>query len=273
MARGHFVVTGLDGDTQLVQFAFAIEHASQDAVRNRTEVLITEFLSLRGWSTKQGAASIDQVRTGEEEVSVDQEVFLFRAAGSSDQAWVLVAEQLQDSLSLRIQALHRAEQRGLLVERFTGPRKECRWDAEGGSIGVIEDVGGARDVPRGVSASFKRGADAARWEAGCVWLTLDQRGSAEFGDRSTTSVRSQEAVVLFGGQTGQRIEDVSVVRGPFFDRPVLHGGRNGVSNRGIQWLTRLNRLEHGLEDTLWKPVLHHLQAEDVCPKQITSRGF
>src|SRR5258706_559448 len=102
---------------------------------------------------------IDQVGPGEVEVLVDQEVLKLGSAGGVDLGRVL-AEQLQDSERLLRQGFHRAEQRGLLVERLAGPRAERGRDAEGGAVGVLEDEGRAGRVPRGVAAGLERSADA-----------------------------------------------------------------------------------------------------------------
>ena len=43
---------------------------------------------------------------------------------------VLVSEQLQNSLCLLIERLHRTEHRCLFVECLASPRDECRWNAK-----------------------------------------------------------------------------------------------------------------------------------------------
>ncbi len=54
--------------------------------RNRAEVLIFELLPLRRLGAKQRAAGVQQVGPGEEEVAVDQEVFLLGAGRRGDRA-------------------------------------------------------------------------------------------------------------------------------------------------------------------------------------------
>ena len=146
----------------------------------------------------------------------------------------VVAEQLQNPLGLRVQGLHRSQQRRLLVQRLAGPRDERRRDAERRAVGVFQDVGRAGDVPGRVAAGLEGGADAARGEARGVGLALDQFLAGELGDGVAVAVGGEEAVVLLGGQAGQRIEDVGVVGGPLLDRPVLHGQGHGVGDGRIE---------------------------------------
>ena len=77
--------------------------------------------------------------------------------------------------------------------------------------------------------------------------------------------------MLFGGQTGQRKEDVGVVGGTFFDRPVLHGRGHDVGDRRIELFARLDRSHQGLEDRLGKPIFHHRLVENVGAKQLLRR--
>src|SRR5262249_17784669 len=101
--------------------SFRFQHAGQNSFGNCTKVLVGEFLPLRGCSTEKCSSGIDQIGTSEEEVSINQEVFLFRSSRCRYQGNVLLAEHLQNALSLSVQRFHRAEQRGLLVEGFACP--------------------------------------------------------------------------------------------------------------------------------------------------------
>ena len=101
LGRGHFVVPRLDRNAELEQLALDFEHEGQHALRNRAEVVIFELLALRRLGAEQRAAGVEQVGPGEEEVAVDQEVFLLGAGGRRDKRAVRLAEQLQDPLGLR----------------------------------------------------------------------------------------------------------------------------------------------------------------------------
>ena len=46
LPRGDFVVAGLYRDSQLVQFVLGLQHAGQNPIRNRAEILIFQFLPL-----------------------------------------------------------------------------------------------------------------------------------------------------------------------------------------------------------------------------------
>ena len=48
------------------------------------------------------------------------------------------------------------------------------------------------------------------------------------------AVGRQEAIVLFSSRTGERIKDMGVVRGPFFDRPIFDRRSDHIGNRRIE---------------------------------------
>ena len=139
---------------------------------------------------------------------------------------------LPNSFSTRwacpLRACIERKQRRLLVERFAGPGDERRRNAERRAVRVFENVGRAGDVPDRVAAGFERGADAAGREARSVGLALDQLLAGELGHRAAVAVGREEAVVLFGREAGEREEDVGVVGGALFDRPILHGRGDDV---------------------------------------------
>ena len=121
----------------------------------------------------------------------------------------LVAEQLQRADRRLGQRVHRAQQRDLVVQRLAGPRRERRRDAQQRAVGVLEDERGAGRVPGGVAAGLEGGADAAGGERRRVGLALDELLAGELGQRRALAGRGVEAVVLLGGQAGQRLEHVA----------------------------------------------------------------
>src|SRR5262249_15813219 len=157
------------------------------------------------------AAGRQQVGTGEEEVAIDQEVFLLRTCGRSHKRFVRLAEQLKHALSLLVQSLHRAQERRLLVQRFAGPGDERRRNAQRRAVWIFQNVRRAGNIPNRVTASFERGANAARREARAVRLALDQLLAGELGHRTAVAIRREEAVVLLGREAGERVEHVGVV--------------------------------------------------------------
>ena len=56
LRRGDFIVPGLDRNSELEHLALGFEHECQYALRNRAEVMIFEFLSLRRLRSEERAA-------------------------------------------------------------------------------------------------------------------------------------------------------------------------------------------------------------------------
>ena len=100
LGRGHFVVPGLDRNAELEQLALDFEHERQHALRNGAEVMIFEFLALRRLRAEQRAAGGQQVGPGEEEMAVDQEVFLLGAGGRRDERAVGRGRTASESAAL-----------------------------------------------------------------------------------------------------------------------------------------------------------------------------
>ncbi len=235
------------------------EHALGDGA----EVVVVELLALGRLGAEEGAAGVDQVRARQEEVPVDQEVLLLRAEVGHDVLGVVVAEELQHALGVDRHRLLRAQDRRLVVERLAGHRDEDGRDAERVAVGVLEHVRRAHHVPAGVATGLERVAQAAVREAGRVRLALDQGLAGERRERRTVADRVEEAVVLLGGEAGQRVEDVRVVGRALLQRPVLHRRGDGVGDQRVQRSGLLDGGEHGLVDRLRQPLLHDAQAEDV----------
>ena len=139
LGGGHFVMARFDGNAELVELMFAVEHTCEHALGNGAEVMIFHFLALRGHRAEKGAARVDQVGAGEVEVFVDQKVFLFRADSGED-FFALLAEELEDADRLGGKGFHGAKKRGFFVEGFAGPGDERGGDHQDGAVGVFEDV-------------------------------------------------------------------------------------------------------------------------------------
>ena len=258
-------MAGLRRDAELEQLLLDVDHVRQHAVGDGTEVVILELLTARRLGAEQRALRVQQVGTRHVELAIDQEVLLLGARVRHHATGRLVAEQLQDALGLVVQRLHRAEQRRLLVERLTGPRHERGRDAE---RVAVRDVRRAGHVPRRVAARGGRRTNATIREARRVRLTLDQRLARELHQRAAFTVGAQEAVVLLRREAGERVEDVSVVRGAFRHGPFLHRGRDRVRDHRIESLTALDRALQRPEDLLGQVGLHRGQAEDVAAEEL-----
>ena len=271
LARRHFVVARLDRHAHLVQLVLDFHHVLEHALGDGAEILIFQFLALRRLGAEQRAAGVDQIRAREIEVAIDQEVFLLGAAGRDD-VRRLRAEQLQDAQGLRRQRFHRTEQRRLLVERFTGPADE-RGRNDQRRAGVIhQQPRRAGRVPCGVAARFERAAHAAGREGRRVGLALNQFLAGELGDRAAFGRGREKRVVLLGGDAGQRLEPVRVVRGAMFDRPVLDGRGDGVRDRGIELVTVRDGATQGLISGLRKTGPLHLVVEHEAPENLCGPG-
>ena len=234
LTRRDLVVAGLGGDAELEQLTLGVHHEAQHSLGHRTEVVVVELLALRRFRAEQGATRIDQVGAGQEEVTVDQEVLLLRPAERDDLLHAVVAEQLQDALGVCAHRLLAAQQWCLVVQCLAGHRHEHRRDTQRVAVRVLQDVGRAGDVPTGVAAGLEGAAQSARREAGCVRFALNQRLTRELGQCLAVGDRFQEAVVLLGGQSRHRIEDVRIVRGALRQRPVLHRRGDRVGDGRVQ---------------------------------------
>ena len=74
--------------------------------------------------------------------------------------------------------------------------------------------------------------------------------------------RREKRVVLLGGDAGQRLEPVRVVRRAVLDRPVLQRRRDRVSGRDVERLAARDRRAQRAIHRLRQPLLLHLVVED-----------
>jgi hypothetical protein len=184
LAWRDFVVTRLYRHTDFVKLRLDVGHAGQDALGNRSEVLILELLPLRRARAEQGAAGVDQVGPREIKIPIDQEVFLFRAA-CRRHARRVRSEEPKNAHGLRGQRFHRSQQRRLLIERFAGPADERGGNHQRDAVAVAQQPRRAGRIPRRVAARFERAAHAAGGEARGIGLAFDEFLTAEFRNRSS----------------------------------------------------------------------------------------
>ena len=232
--------------------------------------LIFHFLSLRRFCTEERAAGVDQVRPRKIEVAVDEEVLLLGTAGGVD-ALGRGAKQLQHANGLLRDGLHRAQQRGLLVERLTGPAHERRRNHQRCAVATVEQQPRrAGRIPRRVAAGLEGGAHAARGEARRVRFAFDQLLALELGDRRTIGHRREKRIVLLGGDSRHRLEPVRVVGRTVLQRPVFQGGCDGVSGRDVEWLPSRDRRPQRAVRRLRQPLLLKLVVERKTAKDLGS---
>ena len=84
LARRDLVVARLHRHAALVQLGLHLHHVGQHALGDRAEVLVFHLLALGRPRAEERAAGVDQVGPVEEEVPVDEEVFLLGAARRDD---------------------------------------------------------------------------------------------------------------------------------------------------------------------------------------------
>jgi len=240
LGRRHLVVARLDRHAQAGQLALHLHHAGQHALGDRPEVVVVQLVSLGRLGPVQRAPGVDEVGALVVVLLVDQEVLLLGADRGEHALGVVVAEQVQRLEGRGAEGLHRAQERDLVVQRLAGPRHECRGDAQGGAVGVLQDERRAGRVPRGVATGLEGGADAPGGERRRIRLGLDQLLARELGDAHAVAGGPEERVVLLGRRPGERLEPVRVVGGALRQRPVLHGRRHSVRDGGIQLLPALD---------------------------------
>ena len=132
LAGRDLVVPGLDRHAEPVELPLGLGHAGEHPRRDGAEVVVLELLALGRLGAEQGALAGQQVGPREVEVPVDQEVLLLGADRGVDPGDARVgAEEPQDAQRLLRERLHRAEQRGLGVERLAGPATRTRSGCRG----------------------------------------------------------------------------------------------------------------------------------------------
>ncbi len=268
LRRGDLVVARLDRHAEPGELLLGLEHAGQHALGDRPEVVVVELVALGRLGAEQRAAGGDEVGALEVEALVDQEVLLLGPDRREHARGGVVAEQLERAQRAAGERVHRAQQRDLVVERLTRPRRERGRDAQDRAVRVLEHEGRRRRIPGGVAARLEGGADAAGRERRGVRLALDQLLARELGDGVAVARGGVEGVVLLGGHAGQRLEPVREVGGAALHRPFLHGGGDGVGERGLEQRARLERLLELLVDGLGQALAldggrEHVLAEDV----------
>ena len=156
LTRRDLVVARFRRDAELEELALRVEHEREDALGNRAEVVVVEFLSLRCLRSEERARRVEQIGTREEETAVDQEVLLLGTGERHDRFGLVVAEESEHSIRLCGHRLLGPQQGRLVVERLSGHRDEDCWDAQRVAVGVFENVRGARHVSRGIATRFER---------------------------------------------------------------------------------------------------------------------
>ena len=167
------------------------------------------------------------------EVAVDQEVFLLGAGGRGHKRAVGVAEQLQNPLRLLVQGLHRTQHGRLLVQRFAGPRNKRRRECRASCRWGFPEYRPGWSRPRSCSRGLRTWRGCRRTgklePSGSPWISCLPENSA-IAPPSPSGERKLSCFSAVRPVSG--IEDVGVVRGPLFDRPILHGRGHDIGDEG-----------------------------------------
>ena len=236
LARGDLVVLGLGGDAELPELVVELLHELVDRRTDGAEVVLLKLLALGGLAAEERAPGEDEVGTSLEVLLLDEEVLLLGADGGVDAVRVH-AEESEHALGLLLEGDLGTEQRRLLVERLAGVRDEGGGDAED----LVLDERGAHGVPHGVAAGLEGGTKSAGGEARRVGLALDELLAREGHEHGAVVARSDETVVLLGGDAGQGLEPVREVRRTVLECPFLHRVRDFVGDVEVE---RLAVLDH-----------------------------
>ena len=253
LGRRHLVVLGLGQNAQLPQLLVQIGHVFRHTGLDGAEIVVVHLLTLGGLGAEQGAATEGQILPLVEHLPIHQEILLLRANGGSDTLHVLVAEQVQHPQGLLVQRLHGAQQRRLFIQRLAAVGAERRGDTQG----LVLDKSVGRGIPRGITACLERGPQTAGGEAGSVRLALDQLLAGELHDDTAVGRRGDKAIVLFGGDTGQRLEPMGKVGSAVLYGPILHRVRHSVGHFIIQAAALIDGLLQRGIHLVGQPRFHH----------------
>ena len=263
LRRRSLIVLGLRRHTQLPKLHVQVAHVIGHALLDRTEVMIFHLLAFGRHCAKKRTAGEDQVLALQIGFTVHDEIFLLRTDTGHNLLRRTVAEETADAHSLAADRLHRAQQRRLLIQRFTGIRAEDRGNAQRLRVAAVIKESRARDVPDGISTRFKRCTDAAGREGRRIRLALDELLAAQFHDHAAVLLRADEGIMLFRRRTGQRLKPVRVMRRAAFDRPLFHRAGRRIRHNRIQFLSGLHGALQTLIDRTGQACLHLLVAKDV----------
>ena len=243
---------GFAEDTQAPELFIQILHKGGNTGTDGAKIMVIQFLSLGRLCAKERTSGEAQVLPLGIQILGQQEILLLRTHTGNDPLGSLVSEQPQDADRFPADFLHRAKQRGLLIQRFSGIGEET-----GGNIQAsVLDKGTGSRVPGGIATGFKGRPKAAGGEGTGIRFTLDQLFSGELHDDAAITRGADEGVMLFRGDTGHGLEPMGIVGSPLFQGPELHALRDLVGYVQRKLGTRCNAVFPGAVDMAGKPLLH-----------------
>ncbi len=261
------VVTRLDRDTELPQLRLEVHHEREDALADRAEVVVLEFLSFRRLGTEQRTSRRDEVGPEDEELTLDEEVFLLGPARDVDFRDGALTDEVEQAHRDFRDRFARPQERRLHVQRFAGPARERGRNAQRRAVRRATQERGRSRIPGRVTARLERHADAARGERTRVGFALDQLFPRELEDRAPVARLREERIVLLRREPGHRLEPVREVRGAVLDGPILHRVRDGVGDPRIERLTLLDGPTQGCVHALRETRALRVITEDEAAEQ------
>ena len=226
--------------------------------------MVIHLLTLGGSGTEQRAAAEDQVLALTVHGAVHQEILLLGADRGANTFDIRVAKQLQDTHGLLVQGLHGAQQRGFFIQRLATVGTERCGDTQC----LVLDKGVRGRIPGSVAPGLEGSTQAAGGEAGGIRLTLDQLFTGELHDDAAIRRGGNKAVVLLGGNAGQRLEPMCKVGRTVLDGPILHGLCHGVGHLTVQPAALVNGLFQRQIDVMGEPCLHHAVIKYQCAEDV-----
>ena len=254
----------LGQNAQLPQLLVQVGHIRRHAGLDGAEVVVVHLLPLGRLRAEQRAPAEHQILPLVEHGAIHKEVLLLGSHRGAHALDVRVAEQVQHAQRLLVQRLHGAQQRRLFIQRLAAVGTEGRRDTQR----LILNKGVGRGIPRRVAASLKRGAQTAGGEAGRVRLTLDQLLAGELHKHTAVRRGGDKAVVLLGGDAGQRLEPMGKMGRSMLDGPILHGLCYGVGHLTVQPAALVNGLFQRQIDVMGEPCLHHAVIKYQCAEDV-----
>ncbi|MPN04172.1 hypothetical protein SDC9_151408 [bioreactor metagenome] len=97
---------GLGRNPQPPERLVHLGHKGQHPRFDRTVIVVVKLLVLRRRRAEQRAAGLDQVRAGEIEIPIDQEILLLRADGGENLFNVGVSKELKNTHRLTADCFH-----------------------------------------------------------------------------------------------------------------------------------------------------------------------
>ena len=262
LGGGDLVVLGLGQDAQLPQLLIQLLHVGGHPGLDGAEVVVLQLLSLGGLGSEEGAAGEQQVLPPVEDVPVDEEVLLLGAHLADDPLHVRVPEQPQHPHRLAGELLHGAQQGGFFIQGLSAVGAKDGGDTET----AVLDEGEGGGVPGGVAPGLEGRSEASGGEGGGVRLPPDQLLAGKLHEHPAGALGCNEAVVLFSGNAGHRLEPVGIVGSAPVHGPVFHLGGHlvgGFQGEGSPLLhTFFPRSVAGIGQAL----LHNLLIEDHAAK-------